>query len=134
MAKSPRPQTNPPQQRLLSALARREEELRAQIADRREVLEQPTPASELPGDDVELAFAHTCASMDRDFIDRYLIELAEIEQTRVRIVEGSFGICSDCGKDIGRKRLRANPVARRCTDCQARREKHAPRPLQVLTR
>ncbi len=134
MAKSSRPLTKPPQQRLLSALARREEELRTQIADRREVLEQPTPASEPPGDDIELAFARTCAGMDRELIDRYLIELAEIEQTRVRIAEGSFGICPDCGEYIGWKRLRANPVARRCTDCQTLREKRAPRALQAHAR
>lgn len=134
MAKSTRPLTDPRQQRLLAALARREEELRAQIADRREVLERPAPASEPPGDDADLAFARTCAGIDRDLIDRYLIEIGEIEQARARIADGSFGICPECGSDIGWDRLRANPVARRCTDCQALHEKRSPRALQALTR
>ena len=134
MAKSTRPLTDPPQQRLLAALARREEELRAQIAERREVLECPTPASEPPGDDADLAFARTCASIDRDLIDRYLIEIGEIEQARARIADGSFGICPECGSDIGWDRLRAIPVARRCTDCQALHEKRSPRVLQAPTR
>jgi RNA polymerase-binding protein DksA len=124
MAKSTRPLTAPPLQRLLDTLARREEELRAKIAERREVLERPTPAGEPPGDDADLAFARTCASIDRDLIDRCLTEIGEIEETRVRIAEGTFGVCPGCGSDIGWERLQANPVARRCTHCQALHEKH----------
>ena len=134
MAKSTRPLTDPPQQRLLAALARREETLRAQITELREVLERSTPASEPPGDDADRAFARTCAGIDRDLIDRYLTEIGEIEQTRARIADGSFGICPDCGNEIGWERLKANPVARRCTDCQALHEKRSPRALHALTR
>lgn len=124
MAKSTRRLNDSPQQRLLAALARREKELRVQIADLRAVLDRPTPASEPPCDDADLAFARTNAGIDRDLIDRHVIEIAAIEQTRARIADGSFGICTDCGNAIGWKRLKANPVARRCTVCQALHEKH----------
>lgn len=134
MAKSTGPVTDSLQRRLLAAFARREEALRAQIAELRDVLERPTPASEPLGDDADLAFARTCAGIDRDLIDRYLIEIGEIEHARARIADGSFGICPDCGNDIAWKRLQAIPVARRCTDCQALHEKHPPRALQALTR
>ncbi|MBI2320486.1 MAG: TraR/DksA family transcriptional regulator [Betaproteobacteria bacterium] len=134
MAKSTLPLTDPLRERLLAALARREDELRAQIAELREALECPTPASEPPGDDADLAFARTRAEIDRDLIDRYLIEIGEIEQARGRIADGTFGICPDCGNEIGRERIKANPVARRCTDCQTLHERRRPRALQALTR
>lgn len=132
--KSIRPLTDTPQRRLLAVLARREAELREQIAERREALERPTAVSEPLGDDADLAFARTHAVMDRELIDRNLIELAEIEEARARIVDGSFGICPGCGDDIGWERLEAHPVARRCTDCQALREKHSRRKLQAHAR
>lgn len=132
--KSTNPPTNPARQRLLAALARRREELRARIAEQRKALERTTPASQLPGDEVDLAFARIDAGIGRELIDRHLIEIREIEQMRMRVADGSFGLCSDCGCAIGWKRLKANPVARRCTDCQALHEKRTSIAMQALTR
>ena len=129
MAKSTSMPTSAPLKRLLATLAQREEVLRERVAEGREVLEHPAPAGEPDGDDAELAFARTSAHFDRDLIDRYLIEIVEIEQARARIAEGLFGICIDCGTAIGWARLKAIPVARRCTDCQALWEKQFARDL-----
>lgn len=46
-----------------------------------------------------------------------------IEQALARIREGTFGVCEQCGKDIGRERLDAYPTAQRCIDCETRRER-----------
>ena len=39
-----------------------------------------------------------------------------------RFDEGTYGICSDCGEEIGVKRLEALPFASRCKDCEEKRE------------
>jgi len=50
-------------------------------------------------------------------------ELRQIEAARQRLADGSYGICTDCGVDIGFERLHAEPEAARCIDCQRRHEK-----------
>ncbi len=49
-------------------------------------------------------------------------ELALVDDALERLERGEFGTCQDCGGEIGRARLLANPVASRCLDCQARHE------------
>ena len=52
--------------------------------------------------------------------------LDKIEEALARIEDEEFGICDDCGEDIGQARLRARPVATFCIQCkeeQERREK-----------
>ena len=44
--------------------------------------------------------------------------LQEIEAALARIRDGSYGICIDCGGEIGRARLKADPRAERCLACQ----------------
>jgi len=51
---------------------------------------------------------------------------AEIEEALSRMDTGVYGVCEDCGEDIGPARLFANPTARLCVHCQADRES-APR-------
>jgi RNA polymerase-binding transcription factor DksA len=46
-----------------------------------------------------------------------------VEQLREALERREFGICPDCGVPISAARLRANPAALRCTDCQAHHEK-----------
>ena len=50
-------------------------------------------------------------------------ELNEIEAARRRLDDGSYGICTDCGAEIGFERLHAEPAAARCVECQRRHEK-----------
>jgi len=47
---------------------------------------------------------------------------AEMEEALARMDSGEYGICEDCGEDIGLARLMANPAARLCVHCQADRE------------
>lgn len=44
-------------------------------------------------------------------------EIAQIRMALLRIENGTYGTCSQCGKDIGRKRLEARPIATRCIAC-----------------
>jgi RNA polymerase-binding transcription factor DksA len=50
-------------------------------------------------------------------------ELRQLDQARQRFDEGSYGSCTDCGNEIDYRRLRVNPAAVRCIQCQTRYEK-----------
>lgn len=49
--------------------------------------------------------------------------LGKIEHALAKIESGEYGECSECGEDIGTKRLKARPVAELCIDCKAEQEK-----------
>jgi RNA polymerase-binding protein DksA len=61
--------------------------------------------------------------LDQAEASRDLSELRTLEAARARMDEGSYGICTNCGQDIGFERLRANPGAERCIQCQTQFEK-----------
>jgi RNA polymerase-binding protein DksA len=48
--------------------------------------------------------------------------LDKIDEAILRIDEGSYGICDDCGEEIRIKRLEARPVAKFCIDCKIKQE------------
>ncbi|HVP42524.1 MAG TPA: TraR/DksA family transcriptional regulator [Terriglobales bacterium] len=48
--------------------------------------------------------------------------LARVEEALVRIREGSFGECVNCGDEVNAKRLEAVPWARYCIKCQEKIE------------
>ncbi len=49
-------------------------------------------------------------------------ELADIDAALIRIEEGRYGNCQNCGGPMGLQRLRALPEARYCVACSG----HAP--------
>jgi len=49
--------------------------------------------------------------------------LAEIDAALKRIDDGSYGTCTNCGKQIPAERLEARPYATLCIDCQRDRER-----------
>jgi RNA polymerase-binding protein DksA len=44
-------------------------------------------------------------------------EITQVRMALFRIEKGTYGTCSECGKQIGLKRLEARPIATRCIDC-----------------
>jgi DnaK suppressor protein len=48
--------------------------------------------------------------------------LAEIDAALKRIDEGTYGTCTNCGREIPVERLEANPWASLCIDCKRRAE------------
>jgi len=46
----------------------------------------------------------------------------QIDEALVKLEEGTYGRCADCGAEITEKRLRAVPFARRCVTCQEKQE------------
>jgi DnaK suppressor protein len=67
------------------------------------------------------------ATFDREF-DLGLEEDAEeilvaIDGALTRIENGTYGVCTRCGNEIGPDRLRAVPYATLCIDCKRREER-----------
>jgi DnaK suppressor protein len=50
-------------------------------------------------------------------------KLGAIEEALEKIREGAYGVCEDCGDEIGWGRLKAMPLAKLCVTCQSRLEK-----------
>jgi RNA polymerase-binding protein DksA len=48
--------------------------------------------------------------------------LADIDAALQRIEDGSYGTCTNCGRQIAPERLEARPWATLCIDCQRQRE------------
>ena len=81
---------------------------------------------EIGGTDNHLAETAT-VTLDRE-IDYTLEEnsehvLNEIEDALVRLAEGTYGKCSNCGREIPAERLEAMPWATQCIDCKRREER-----------
>ena len=49
--------------------------------------------------------------------------LLQIDEALVRVDEGSYGFCANCGQPMAEKRLTAVPWAPYCVDCQELAEK-----------
>ncbi len=66
------------------------------------------------------------AESDRSFTlrirDRERRLIHKIYEAQDNIKNGTYGICEECGEDIGVARLKARPVTTLCVDCKARQE------------
>src|SRR5262249_58908151 len=60
--------------------------------------------------------------------------LNKVNDALVRLEQGDYGYCYDCGEEIGEKRLHALPFAVRCKDCEEQRENAAQRERQQAAR
>ena len=57
--------------------------------------------------------------------DRERVELDAVTAALKRLAAGSYGECSDCGAGIPFDRLKVEPWALRCVNCEARHEAKA---------
>ncbi len=97
------------------------EEIRDDLArSRQEQVEDVGGPARDAGDE---SVAELIASLDQADLSRDVGELRAIEAARGRLKEGTYGECVQCGRDIDYARLRANPSAVRCIDCQRQHEK-----------
>lgn len=69
-------------------------------------------------DSGDAAVADQITDLGNAELARDLHELRELEAAQVRLDAGTFGRCIDCNGQIGYARLRAQPAAARCIDCQ----------------
>jgi DnaK suppressor protein len=52
-------------------------------------------------------------------------KLTAIDEALLRIADGTYGTCEECGKKIHKERLKIMPFARNCVACQSDIEKQA---------
>jgi DnaK suppressor protein len=64
---------------------------------------------------------------DRAYIllmrERNLKYARQIHEALQRMAEGTYGVCDECGEDIGLARLKAQPMATLCVACKTYCEK-----------
>ena len=68
------------------------------------------------------AVADLETALDVAEVSRDAGELREVQAALLRVKDGTYGECVDCGIDIPYARLQANPSASRCIACQERLE------------
>jgi len=76
-----------------------------------------------PGDTGDESLANALADFNLTILDRHIDGMRDIEAALQRIRNGEYGVCVDCGEDVGFGRLQAYPTAKRCIVCQELREK-----------
>ena len=75
------------------------------------------------GDAGDEALAVTIVDIDNAVIGLHLQKVIDLNAALDRIQAGIYGVCIDCGSDIGFERLSAYSTAKRCIRCQHLREK-----------
>lgn len=76
-----------------------------------------------PGDAGDESMANALADFNLTILDRHIDGMRDIESALQRIKNGEYGVCIDCGDEVGFTRLQAYPTAKRCIVCQEQREK-----------
>jgi RNA polymerase-binding protein DksA len=48
-------------------------------------------------------------------------QVDSVDNALVKLDEGTYGLCSTCGREIGAARMEARPTSVRCMECKSRR-------------
>lgn len=84
-------------------------------------------SGELSGDvDFGDAFADAAAATAErtetiGLVDSLKKRLDEVDRAIGMVQEGTFGVCIECGKDIGSDRIEFRPTSVRCVSCKSKR-------------
>jgi RNA polymerase-binding protein DksA len=71
-------------------------------------------------DDATEAFEQAKGMAMRQNTERLL---DQVERALVRFDDGTYGLCTNCGRPIDPARLEALPYAQLCLDCQSKQER-----------
>ncbi len=109
---------------LAGALEDRRRVLRAELAEKLNTQDNPALLglrNRMEESD-DWAVADLETALDVAEVSRDAGELREVESALVRIKDGTYGECVECGANIPYARLAANPSAARCIACQEKLE------------
>ncbi len=106
------------------------EKFREQLIQKREeiineagrTLSDMTDQNENVPDPNDRATIESGRSFELRIRDRERKLLSKIEAALQRVEDGEYGICDECGEEIGLKRLEARPVTTLCIDCKTLQE------------
>ena len=115
----------------------RRRELQAEVQGKmRGVREEGTWGGKLNEvlDAVENAEADIQEDLEFALVQMKSETLNKVNDALVRLEQGTYGNCFECGEEIAEKRLRALPFAVRCKDCEEARETAEQRERQLTAR
>ncbi len=85
-------------------------------------LDELTESQAVYADPADRATAESDRSFTLRIRDRERKLIHKIQEAIKRLDDGEFGICEECGEEIGVARLKARPVTTLCVSCKARQE------------
>ena len=112
--------TNRERHRILKAmLEARRDEIQSKLRSRRETL--PAEVAEVK-DPEEQSVHDFVQDVELALMEMKSETLAKIDEAMIRLEQGTYGTCAECGQEIAEARLQAVPFALLCRDCQQREE------------
>lgn len=108
---------------LQDLLLAREQALRSDVAREVEIRDDYAEVASPIPDTGDASFADLSVDLGNAAVARDLTELRAIEAARMRMEQGTYGECVECGFDIPFERMEAQPAAERCAPCQEEYEK-----------
>lgn len=75
-------------------------------------------------DETDFASQLTQQGMNVVMQRRRIARMSELESALKRLGQTHYGMCEECEESIGVARLKANPSARLCVNCQSAAEEH----------
>lgn len=85
-------------------------------------IEEMTDSNELCADPADRATVESDRAFTLRIRDRERKLIKKINAALSRIEDGTFGICDECGEEIGVARLKARPVTKLCINCKSKQE------------
>ena len=85
-------------------------------------IEDMTDNNEIFADPADRATMESDRAFTLRIRDRERKLIKKIRSALVRMDEGVYGICDDCGEEIGVPRLKARPVTKLCINCKSKQE------------
>ncbi len=79
-------------------------------------------SSEYKGDNYDIASDEIDRELSYMLGDRERKKIREIDNVLMKIEEGTYGVCDECGELISKKRLKILPYSNLCVHCQSRAE------------
>lgn len=112
--------------KLRSRVEREVAELERSAIARKKVIRTSAEMSAAPSaDDLDSARDERELKSQIRIHNHSMIRAAELKSALGRMSAGRFGLCLECGEQIGNRRLNAHPGAGLCIDCQDRVERAA---------
>ncbi len=81
------------------------------------------PVSEIETSPADKATVRLLNDLALEAAGHHAARMQLLRHALAKFDDGSYGLCEECGSDIGFSRLQARPEARLCIGCQTRLEK-----------